>query len=67
MLQQGVANNPDASPLYFLWAEILTAQKKSVEAEVVLQKVEGLKGNTPEVAIALGNFYAGIKQPDRSQ
>ncbi len=62
VLQQGVANNPDSSPLYFLWAEILTRRRRPPRTEAVLQKVEGLKGNSPEVATALGNFYAGTKQ-----
>jgi tetratricopeptide (TPR) repeat protein len=62
ILQQGISRNPEAFPLNVLLAQVLVAQSRPSDAEAELQKLLNAHGNIPEVASAVGDFYAGLAE-----
>jgi tetratricopeptide (TPR) repeat protein len=60
VLREGIARIPDAYPLTILLAEVLVAESRQADAESQLQNLLSAHGDVPEVAAAVGDFYAGL-------
>lgn len=64
-LQKGISANPDAPNLYLAQANILAAQSKSEQLETLLTTLR-TRVRKPEVAAAIGDFYASRNQRERA-
>ena len=66
VLQAGIQANPDASELYVDWANLLSDTGKPAEAIAVLDKLRTQMPKSPEVAIAIGDYYLRSKDNDKA-
>src|SRR5258708_6983651 len=65
-LKQAIEQNPDTTTLYVSWADTLYAQQNLEAMEAALSMLRQRKPNSGEAAIALGDFYSKVKQPDKA-
>ncbi len=65
-LQAGLKNNPEAIEIYVDWANILSDAGKLKEAYAVLDSLRNRLPKSPAAAIAIGDYYAGRSNFDKS-
>jgi tetratricopeptide (TPR) repeat protein len=65
-LEEGVGQIPDATSLYLEWALILAEQGKKDDADAVLDKLRKQSPNSPDAAVAIGDFYFQHRQMDQA-
>ena len=66
VLQNGIAMNPTGMALYIDWASMLTGLGKKDDAEVLLAKLRQQLPNSPDAAIAIGDYYFERKDTARA-
>jgi tetratricopeptide (TPR) repeat protein len=57
VLQAGIQNNPDAPQLYVDLAGVLEDERKSTEAEAVLDKLRNQMPKSSEATVVIGDYY----------
>ena len=66
VLQAGIQQNPDASQLYVNLANMLSDTGKPSEAEAILDRLRNQLPKSPDVAVAIGDFYLRNKNIDKA-
>jgi len=64
--QHGIAQNPDAIPLYVAWASMLTAQGQNDLATALLEKLRNQLPKSSAAAKVIGDYYFQRKDTDRA-
>ena len=66
VLQNGIAMNPAGIALYVDWASMLAALGKKSDAETLLVRLRQHLPNSPDAAIAIGDYYFEQKDSARA-
>ncbi len=66
VLQAGIQKNPDATQLYIAWANMVSDTGKPGDADVVLDRLRNQLPKSPDVALAIGEFYLRNKNTDKA-
>jgi tetratricopeptide (TPR) repeat protein len=66
VLQNAIATNPTGMALYVDWASMLTSLGKKDGAEALLAKLRQELPNSPDAAIAIGDYYLEQKDTVRA-